>query len=82
MKSALDFQVRTKPNELPKNMPDSEVFGEYDAKNEKLAQNRKREIDAAKFNVEYHEQKRREDLLRKLREQEIDAENVERIKEE
>ncbi len=82
LKSALDYQVKNKPAELPKSLPDSEVFGEFDAKNEKLVQNKKREHQAAKFNFDYHDQKRREELLSKLREQEIDAENVERVKEE
>ena len=82
LKSALDYQVKTKPSELPKALPDSEVFGEYDAKNEKLAQNRKREIEAARFNLDYHEQKKREELLSNLREQERAAEYIDRVKEE
>lgn len=82
LRGALDYQVKTKPSELPKALPDGEVFGQYDAKNEKLAQNKRREIEAAKFNLSYHEQQKREELLNQLKDQEIDAENVERVKEE
>ena len=82
LKNALDFQVQNKPGELPKALPDSEVFGQYDAKNEKLAQNRRREIEGASYNREYHEQQKREELLQNLREHEVDAENVAKIKEE
>jgi hypothetical protein len=81
-KSALDFQVKTKPMELPKAFPDGEVFGQYDMKNEKLAQNKKREVEAAKFNLEYYQQQKREELLNGLREHEVDYENTEKRKEE
>lgn len=74
--------MRNKPDELPRALPDGEVFGLYDAKNEKLAANKTREVDAAKFNKERVEQRKREDLLNNLHEQEVDSENIERAKEE
>lgn len=67
---------------MPRALPDTEVFGSYDAKNEKLAAARARELDAARYNRDKVEQRKREELLGNLREQEIDAENVERTKEE
>lgn len=76
------IKVKHKSEEVPRVQPDGEVFGKYDAKNEKLAESRLREIDAAKYNREKSEQRKREDLLQQLREQEIDTENVERCKEE
>ena len=82
LKSALDFQVKNKPIGIPKIFPDAEVFGEHDAKNEKLAEQRRRELDAFKYHKDLIEQRRREELLRQVREQEMDAENVERCKEE
>ena len=75
-------KVKHKPEELPRALPDSEVFGEWDAKNEKLAQAKMREVEAFKYNKEKIEQRKREELLGNLREQEIDSENVERMKEE
>jgi hypothetical protein len=77
-----NLKVKTKPSELPKAVPDGEVFGQYDTKNEKLAQNKKREIEGARFNREYYEQQKREELLQNLKEHEGDAENIAKIKEE
>lgn len=82
LKSALDSQVKNKPLELPRALPDSEVFGQYDAKNERLAVMKKKEIETFKFHKDLIEQRKREDLLRQIREQEQDAENIERAKEE
>jgi hypothetical protein len=67
---------------LPRALPDSEVFGQYDAKNEKLQEARGREVEALRFNKDKVEQRKREELLSQLREQEMDAENIERVKEE
>lgn len=76
------FKVKNKPSELPRVLPDGEVFGLNDAKNERLAMQKRREIEAYKFNKDTVEQRKREDLLNQLREQEVDAENLERVKEE
>lgn len=75
-------QVKNKGAQLPRAEPDSEVFGEYDAKNEKLVEQKRREIEAFKYHKDLIEQRKREDLLRQVREQEMDAENIERCKEE
>ena len=82
MKSALDNQVKNKPAEVPRAFADSEVFGQYDAKNEKLAIMKKKEVETFKFHKELIEQRKRDELLRQIREQEQDAENIERAKEE
>lgn len=82
MKWSLDHQVRSKPDELPRAFEDNEVFGLYDAKTEKLAAARVREVEASKFNRDKAEQKKREELLNNLRDQEVDSENIERAKEE
>ena len=67
---------------MPKVVPDGEVFGLNDAKNEKLAHMKKKELDAFNYHKELIEQRRREQLLNQLREQEKDYENLERSKEE
>jgi hypothetical protein len=67
---------------LPRALPDGEVFGQYDMKNEKLAQNKKREIEGARFNLEYYQQQKREELLHNLRAHEVDSENIDKMKEE
>ncbi|CAF0878677.1 unnamed protein product [Brachionus calyciflorus] len=82
LKNTLDFQVKNKPAELPRVLPDGEVFGQYDAKNERLMQQKLKEIEASKFNLETVEQRKREDLLSSIKELEQDAENIERAKEE
>lgn len=82
LKHALDSQVKNKPTGLPKVVPDSEVFGLNDAKNEKLAVMKKKEVDAFKYHKDLIEQRRREQLLNQLRDQERDYENLERSKEE
>lgn len=82
LKHALDSQVKNKPSGLPKVVADSEVFGLNDAKNEKLAQMKKRELDAFQYHKELIEQRKREQLLNQLREQEKEYENLERSKEE
>ncbi len=82
LKQALDTQVKHKPPGLPRVVADSEVFGVNDAKNEKLAQMKKRELEASQYHRELIEQRRREQLINQLREQERDYENVERTKEE
>ena len=43
---------------------------------------KKKEIDTFKFHKDLIEQRKREELLRQIREQEQDAENIERVKEE
>ena len=43
---------------------------------------KKKEIDTLKFHKDLIEQRKREALLRQIREQEQDAENIERVKEE
>ena len=82
MKHSLDTLVRTKEPQVPRAYADSEVFGQYDAKNEKLTHTRRREVEGFKFNKEVAEQKKREELLNQIREQEKDFENIERVKEE
>lgn len=47
-----------------------------------MAQAKAREIEAFKYNREKIEQRKREELLTQLREQEVDSENVDRVKEE
>lgn len=82
LKNALDYQVKNKPNELPKALPDSEVFGQYDQKNERLALMKRKEIETFKFHKDLVEQRKREELLKQVKDQELDAENIERVKEE
>jgi hypothetical protein len=67
---------------LPKVLPDGEVFGHYDAKNEKLAWMKRKEIEQHNYNKEIIEQRKREALLNQLKEQEKDSENIEKIREE
>ena len=82
LKMALDTQVKNKPAELPKVLPDGEVFGSLDAKNEKLAEMRRREVDTFNYHKRLIDERKRDDLLRAVKEQEQDAENLERIKED
>ncbi len=82
LKSSLDYQVKTKPSGLPRAEPDSQIFGDLDAKNERLALMKKREIETLQFHKDLVEQRKREQLLRQITEQEKDAEDVERVKEE
>ena len=82
LKNALDTQVRNKPLPLPKALPDGEVFGQYDAKNEKLTRMKQKEIEQHLYNKEAIEQKKRLALLSQLKEQEVDMENNEKLREE
>lgn len=68
--------------EIPRCQANGEIFGEYDAKNEKLAQAKARQIEASRYNKEKVEQRKREEILGQLRDQEVDSENIERMKEE
>ncbi len=74
--------MKNKPAELPRVVPDGEVFGEYDAKNERLAQIKAREKETSKYHRELIEAKRREKLLEAVRNQEEEAENLDRVREE
>ncbi len=67
---------------MPRAEPDSQIFGDLDAKNERLALMKKREIETFQFHKDLVEQRKREQLLRQITEQEKDAEDVERVKEE
>ena len=67
---------------MPKVVQDSEVFGELDAKNERLALQKSREIETLNYHKRLIEEKKRVNLLKSIREQEQDAENLDRIKEE
>lgn len=58
------------------------MFGQHDAKNERLAVMKKKELETSKYHKELIEQRKREQLLAQMTEQEIDAENIERVKEE
>ncbi len=82
LKNALDTQIKNKPPPLPKVLPDGEVFGQYDAKNEKLTRMKQKEIEQHLYNKEAIEQKKRVALLSQLKEQEVDVENNEKLREE
>lgn len=82
LKNALDTQVKHKPAGLPKVLPDSEVFGQYDSKNEKLSRMKNKEIEQHLHNKETIEQKKRQELLTQLKDQENEAENNEKLREE
>ena len=82
LKFSLDSLVRTKEPQVPRAYPDSEVFGQNDVNDEKLMKKRARENEGLKFNKDVFEQKKREVLLSHVKEQEKDAENIERAKEE
>lgn len=82
LKSALDYQVQNKPFQLPRAEFDGEVFGKNDMSDEKLAEIRKRERDTFLMHKDLVEQRKREELLRQAREQEMDSEMLDRIKEE
>jgi PAB1-binding protein PBP1 len=75
-------KVQNKAELLPRAEPDSEVFGQYDQKNERLRALKEKEVSAAKYNRYIVEQRKREEMLAEIREQETDQENVERVKEE
>ncbi len=82
LKHTLDMQVKNKPPELPRVIPDGEVFGEYDAKNERLSLIKQREVETFKFHKELVENKKREKLLQHVKDQEEEAENLDRVREE
>jgi len=82
LKNALDTQIKNRPAPLPKVLPDSEVFGLYDAKNEKLTRMKQKEIEQHLYNKEAIEQKKRLALLTQLKDQEVDMENNEKLREE
>lgn len=82
LKNALDTQVKNRPAGLPKVLPDNEVFGLYDARNDKLAKLKANEMDQHNYNREAIEHRKRDALLNQLKEQETDAENNEKIREE
>lgn len=82
LKNALDTQIKNRPSPLPKALPDGEVFGMHDMKNDKLARMKAKEVDQHLYNRDVIEQKKREALLNQLKEQEVDAENNEKLREE
>lgn len=82
LKNALDTQLKNKAPYLPKVLPDGEVFGQYDMKNEKLARMKQKEMEQHNYNREAIEQRKRESLLNQLKEQEVEAENNNKLKEE
>ena len=82
LKAALDTQIKNRPSPLPKALPDGEVFGMHDMKNDSLARMKAKEIDQHMYNRDAIEQKKREALLGQLKEQEMDAENNEKLREE
>lgn len=67
---------------MPKVLPDNEVFGQYDAKNEKLAEMKRKELEQHRYNKDIIEQRKREQLINQLKDQEVDSENNEKIREE
>ena len=82
-----DFQffklkVHNKAFQLPKSEFDGEVFGKNDMSDEKLSEIRKRERETLLWHKDLVEQRKREELLRQTREQELDTEMIERSKEE
>lgn len=82
LKNALDTQIKNKPPYLPKVLPDNEVFGQYDSKNEKLAEMKRKELEQHRYNKDVIEQRKREQLINQLKDQEVDSENNEKIREE
>ena len=78
----LYFQVKHKPAELPRVVSDGEIFGDLDAKNERLSLMKAREKETFKYHKELIEAKKREKLLKSVKEQEREAETLERVREE
>jgi hypothetical protein len=76
------LKVQNKAFQLPKSEFDGEVFGKSDMNDEKLTEIRKRERDTLLWHKDLVEQRKREELLRQTREQELDAEMIEKSKEE
>lgn len=74
--------MSNKSYQLPRAEPDGEVFGKNDMNDERLAEIRQRERDTFLMHKDLVEQRKREDLLRQVREQENDAETIQKVKEE
>ncbi len=67
---------------MPKGESDGEVFGKHDMNDEKLAEIRKRERETFLMHKDLVDQRKREEILRQTREQEMDSEMLDRVNEE
>lgn len=67
---------------MPRSEFDGEVFGKDDMSDERLAEIRKRERETLLWHKDLVEQRKREELIRLTREQELEAEMLEKSKEE
>ncbi|XP_059150161.1 coiled-coil domain-containing protein 81-like [Physella acuta] len=79
-KRALDTQLRFKPVQMPDKEPDNEVFGKNDMNNEKLEERRRRAYNIAQEQKALVEQKKRDAILAKLAEQQVEEEVLDRAK--
>ncbi|XP_043927136.1 coiled-coil domain-containing protein 81 [Protopterus annectens] len=81
-KNALDAQMRAKPPYLPPFEPDSvgPIFGKYDMSNEKLAENRKRAVEAFKHQLQAAADRRKNAILHQLTEQKKEQEMLDQCK--
>ena len=55
---------------MPKTLPDADIFGLNDMTNEKIAEIRRREKETLQFHKELVEQRKREELLNQIKEEE------------
>lgn len=79
---ALDTQLRYKPLPIPARVSDSDepIFGKADMANERLAERRRRAVEYFRDQREVVEQRKRDRLLRKLREQKEEEEVLKKNK--
>lgn len=75
-------QLRFKPVQMPDKEPDNEVFGKNDMNNEKLDERRRRAYNIAQEQKALIEQKKRDAILAKLAEQQVEEEVLDRAKNE
>ncbi|XP_070568959.1 coiled-coil domain-containing protein 81-like [Ptychodera flava] len=79
---ALSAQVRFKPLPLPAAVPDSKepIFGKFDCTNEKLADQRRRAHELYQEQLETVAQRKRDKILRHLKQQRDEAEMLDRTR--
>jgi hypothetical protein len=76
------FKVQNKPLQLPKAEPENEYIGKNDMNQEKWIAKQMHNREIAKVQKNQIEERKRDELLRQIREQEEDAENILRDKHE
>ncbi|XP_046583248.1 LOW QUALITY PROTEIN: coiled-coil domain-containing protein 81-like [Haliotis rubra] len=75
-------RLRFKPVPMPSCEPDSEVFGKNDMNNEKMAERRQRAHNLFREQQDFVSQKKRDIILKRLREQKEEEETLSRTRKE